>query len=446
MDYLGNGYSEQFTQWYSECMKILEPERNITDRSAMNITIVVTQACNFACTYCYQCGKTSDRMTFETAKKAVDLLLSDRVNNYIEPDKSPCVILDFIGGEPLLEIDLIDQFMDYFVYEAFRLNHRWANHYSISMSSNGSLYETEKVQNFVQKYKGRANIAITIDGTKELHDTCRHYVDGRGTYDDVERNVKLYFKNGGHPSTKVTIAPENLPYLCDATLHLFNMGYKWLHCNVVFENVWNVDYAKELYRQLKTLADIMIEQEIYKDHSQSMFDEAIGSPIDPSEDQNWCGGDGSMLAIGTDGRLYPCLRYMKYCFETPDREPFLIGNVDDGVVDECDCPKLAELKTITRSSQSTEECFNCPIAKGCSWCSAYNYDVYGTANKRATFHCIMQKARVLGNAYYWNKLYRKLGMDKRFEYHMPDEWALEIIDQNEINMLKKLSKEEDIHE
>jgi hypothetical protein len=54
----------------------------------------------------------------------------------------------------------------------------------------------------------------------------------------------------------------------------------------------------------------------------------------------------------------------------------------------------------------------------------------------------MQKARVLGNVYYWNKLYRKLGMDKRFEYHMPDSWALEIIDQKEINMLKELSEKE----
>jgi hypothetical protein len=54
----------------------------------------------------------------------------------------------------------------------------------------------------------------------------------------------------------------------------------------------------------------------------------------------------------------------------------------------------------------------------------------------------MQKVRVLGNVYYWNKLYRKLGMDKRFKYHMPDEWALEIIDQNEIDMLKELSRKD----
>ena len=440
--YLGNGYNEQFTQWYANAMKVICPEKEVTDRSAMNVTIVVTQACNFACLYCYEHGKNQERMTIETAKKAVDLLLSDKVNNYIEPEKSPCIILDFIGGEPLLEIDLIDKFMEYFIYEAFRLNHRWANHYSISMSSNGSLYNTPKVQKFIQKYHGRCSIAITIDGTKEQHDSCRIYKDGRGTYDDVERNVKLYFQNGGHPSTKVTVAPENLKYLCESSIHLFNMGYKWLHCNVVFEDVWNVELSKELYRQLKMLADIMLEKELYKNHSQAMFDETIGKPLDEKENNNWCGGDGSMLAIGTDGKCYPCLRYMDYCFSTPGRKPFIIGNVEDGIVNREDSPELNELKSITRRSQSTDECWNCPIAKGCSWCSAYNYDVYGTANKRATFHCIMQKARVLANGYYWNKLYRHLGIDKRFEYHMPDEWALEIVDQDEINMLKNLSKRE----
>jgi uncharacterized protein len=185
----------------------------------------------------------------------------------------------------------------------------------------------------------------------------------------------------------------------------------------------------------------MIEKQLYKNHTNTMFDETMGVPLDETENTNWCGGDGSMLAIGTDGRCYPCLRYMEYCFTTKERKPFIIGNVDDGIVDREDSPMLNELTQITRRSQSTDECWNCPVAKGCNWCSAFNYDINGTANKRTTFHCIMQKARILANRYYWQKLYKRLHIDKEFPYHMPDEWALEIIDQDEINMLKNLSKE-----
>jgi len=437
--YKGNGYDNQFSHWYANAMKILEPEKGITDQACMNVTVVVTKECNFNCSYCYMHGKTQERMTKETARQTVDFLLSDKVNGYIPPE-TPVIILEFIGGEPLLEIEIIDYFMDYFVYEAMRLNHRWATNYVISMSSNGSLYETPKVQEFAKKYRGRFNIGITIDGTKELHDTCRVYRDGRGTYDDVLRNILLYFEQNGHRSTKMTIAPENVQYLADASVHLFKLGYEYLYCNVVFENVWNAECAQVLYAQLKKLADLMIEQELYKNHYQSMFTEEMGYPLPESDNTNWCGGDGSMLAVGPDGTCYPCLRYMDYCFSV-ERKPFIIGNICDGIVDRDACSELCELKSITRRSQSTDECFNCPVAKGCNWCSAYNYEIYGTANKRATFHCIMQKARVLANCYYWNQLYRHLGMDRRFAYHMPDEWALEIINQNEIDVLKTLSKE-----
>jgi uncharacterized protein len=442
MDYLGNGFDKQFTHWYSKVMEVIHPERGITDRSCMTITMVVTKACNFACTYCYQHGKNQESMNSGTAKEIVDFILSDRVNNYIDVDKSPCVILEFIGGEPLLEIDLIEEFMDYFVYKSMELNHRWATEYTISMSSNGSLYLTPKVQSFIKKYNGRCNIAITIDGTKELHDACRVYRDGRGTYDDVRKGIEDYFRNGGSRSTKMTIAPENLKYLCDASLHLFDIGYEYLYCNVVFENVWNTELSKELYSQLKKLADIMIDKELYKNHYQAMFTEDIGTPLPETDNTNWCGGDGSMLAFDTQGNCYPCLRYIDYCLSVPGRKPFTIGNIEDGIVNREDSPMLCELKNITRRSQSTDECWNCPIAKGCSWCSAYNYDVYGTANKRATFHCIMQKARVLACCYYYNNLFRKLNINKRFEYHMPDEWALDIIDQNEIDLLKNLSMED----
>ena len=74
--------------------------------------------------------------------------------------------------------------------------------------------------------------------------------------------------------------------------------------------------------------------------------------------------------------------------------------------------------------------------------SAFNYDFFGTANKRATFHCEMHKARVLACGYYFNMLYRKFGLDKRFEYNMPDTWANQIVNSGEIEMLKKLAEKE----
>ena len=54
----------------------------------------------------------------------------------------------------------------------------------------------------------------------------------------------------------------------------------------------------------------------------------------------------------------------------------------------------------------------------------------------------MHKARALGNYYFWNKYYRKHNMKKRMEIFVPDEWALEIISESELNMLKELARED----
>lgn len=97
---------------------------------------------------------------------------------------------------------------------------------------------------------------------------------------------------------------------------------------------------------------------------------------------------------------------------------------------------------IDRRTQSTDECFYCPIAAGCSNCSGYDYQVNGTPDSKATYICVMHKARALGNLYFWNKYYRKNNMNKRMKNYVPDEWALEIISESELNMLKELERED----
>lgn len=100
-------------------------------------------------------------------------------------------------------------------------------------------------------------------------------------------------------------------------------------------------------------------------------------------------------------------------------------------------PNNSDEMTIT-----TDECFYCPIAAGCSNCSGYDYQVNGTPDSKATYICVMHKARALGNLYFWNKYYRKNNMNKRMKNYVPDEWALEIISESELNMLKELERED----
>ena len=74
------------------------------------ITFQITDDCNLCCSYCYQINKGHHKMSFEIAKKFIDYVFEGRTNpdSRFYEEKTLGFILDFIGGEPLLEIDLID--------------------------------------------------------------------------------------------------------------------------------------------------------------------------------------------------------------------------------------------------------------------------------------------------------------------------------------------------
>lgn len=382
--------------------------------AAKNITFIVTKDCQLACKYCYLVGKNDkERMSFDIAKKAVDYILSER-----EMFNEPSVIWDFIGGEPFLEIDLIDRICDYIKQETFRLQHPWFNLYRFSFATNGINYHTEKVQNFIKKNSGHISVGITIDGTKKKHDLNRIWKnDGdsseRGSYDDVVKNIPLWLSQYPGGATKVTISSADIPYVCESVLHLYELGIKEVNINCVFEDVWHEEDDLLFENQLLELADKIIDNGLYTDHTCSFFTEVIGKPLDPEGDNtNWCGA-GKMLSIDAAGNFYPCTRFAGYSLRS--KKPIIIGNVNEGI----NTNLLRPFLTLDRTTQSPEECVNCEVAAGCAWCQGENYDAADspTIYQRATAICKMHKARVRANNYYWNKLYRKLELEgKREEF------------------------------
>ena len=387
-------------------------KRNDVWQSSMakNITFIVTKDCQLACKYCYLVGKNSnERMPWAVAKAAIDYVL-DHEND--ENFAYSSVVWDFIGGEPFLEIDLIDKICDYIKTELFRRNHPWFNSYRFSFSTNGINYDSEKVQRFIKKNHDHLSIGITIDGTERKHDMNRVYKDSdRGSYQDVVRNIPLWIKQFPHSATKVTISSPDIPYICESVLHLYELGINEVNINCVFENVWNENDDKLFEEQLLRLADTIIDKNLYKDYSCSFFTENIGRPLDCHlYNQNWCGA-GKMLAIDAASNFYPCTRFAQYSLR--DKEAWIIGNIYDGI----DKNKLRPFLTLDRCTQSSKECIDCEVASGCAWCQGENFDAAQTHTvyERATAICKMHKARVRANNYYWNKLYRKLELENMRE-------------------------------
>ena len=380
--------------------------------TAKNITFIVTKDCQLACKYCYLVGKNEkERMPWEVAKAAIDYVL-DRENDPNFAYES--VIWDFIGGEPFLEIDLIDQICDYIKTELFRRNHHWFNSYRFNFSTNGINYHTEKVQRFIEKNKSHLSIGITIDGTRRKHDLNRVYKHSeKGSYEDVVKNIPLWQEQFPFDGTKVTISSADIPYICESVLHLYDLGIHQVNINCVFEDVWQTGDDAHFEEQLMQLADAIIDRGLNEDYTCSFFSENMGKPLDCHlQNQNWCGA-GKMLSIDAAGNFYPCTRFAQYSLR--DKEAWIIGNIRDGI----DNNKLRPFLTLDRCTQSQPECVECEVAEGCAWCQGENYDAAATHTvfQRATAICLMHKARVRANNYYWNKLYRKLETEgKREEF------------------------------
>ncbi|MBR1785065.1 MAG: radical SAM peptide maturase, CXXX-repeat target family [Bacteroidales bacterium] len=391
-----------------------------------NITFIVTKDCQLACKYCYLVGKNiKERMSWETAKEFIDFVLVHE-----DEFREESVVWDFIGGEPFLEVALIDQICDYLKLRMYELNHHWFNSYRFSFSTNGINYHTPEVQRFIEKNHSHLSIGITIDGTRRKHDLNRVWKQPkadengltmpseRGSYDDVVRNIPLWLKQFPNAGTKVTISSADIPYITESVLHLYSLGIRQVNINVVFEDVWQEGDDLRFEEQLMQLADEIIDRGLYQDYACSFFSENIGKPLDPERDnQNWCGA-GRMLSVDAAGNLYPCTRFAQYSLR--NKKALVIGNIKNGINQNLLRPFL----TLDRTTQSPQKCIDCEVASGCAWCQGENYDAAqtNTIYERSTAICLMHKARVRANNYYWNKLFRKLeleGRRKEFEANRP---------------------------
>ncbi|MGD0073730.1 MAG: quinohemoprotein amine dehydrogenase maturation protein [Candidatus Binataceae bacterium] len=157
-----------------------ETRAAIRDFPLSVLALNVTTGCNLNCTYCYKEDldgpADAKRMDFETARKSVELLLS-------EGAKHSRLGIVFFGGEPLTNLALIRDVVDY----AERRFGELGKHPDFSLTTNALLLN-EEVAAYLDAH--RFGITISIDGPKAAHDRNRTTVGGTGTYDMVAKNAR----------------------------------------------------------------------------------------------------------------------------------------------------------------------------------------------------------------------------------------------------------------
>ena len=382
------------------------PEKQGNIRS---LTFQVTEDCNLQCSYCYQINKTKNKMDINLAKKFIDYIFDNKntPNFYYNEESTLGFVIDFIGGEPFLEIDLIAQIIDYFEYKFLNCgNENWLLYHIYNFSTNGTLYFTPKVQKFLNKYRGLISIGVTVDGNKTIHDSCRKFPNGEGSYDIAIQAAVNEALMHGYESTKITLAPENISYIVEGISNLVHLGFRYINIKCCFEDVWNNESALILFNQLLKLSDWIIDNQLYNKIYITFFTPSFFTPLDDFDlERGWCGvGQGKMLAVDYQGNMYPCIRFIKNSLEK-DTIPILLGDLENGILGTAAQQQNHEiLCSLKRKNFIEQECKDCTIATGCSWCLGCNYALTkNLSNKKINTICKPYKMIALATKYLFKK-------------------------------------------
>jgi uncharacterized protein len=155
-----------------------------SDSGELNVTVLTTLQCNFACDYCYQgdhgdYNERADRMSPATAARVAAWI--ERELDRVRPQK---FVLTFFGGEPLLNLPVMYDLAE----RASRMTGERGIGLFVNIITNGLLLAPEVVDRMLPF--GLNGIKITLDGDRDTHDRMRPLRGGQGTFDRIVENVR----------------------------------------------------------------------------------------------------------------------------------------------------------------------------------------------------------------------------------------------------------------
>lgn len=357
---------------------------NIKNFNGVNVTFLTTENCNLRCKYCYEINKKENHMSFETAKKAIDKLLQGKLiikenMNFARQG----LILDFMGGDALVNPKLLDDILSYFTYKVATVENEWTkiwrHRFRVSICSNGTLFKNKEVRDFCEKWKDILCLNISIDGCPEIHDMNRIFPDGRGTMNEILKWWKWYqeiFPSSGY-STKATCSRLTIPYLYKSLKFMHEkLGIKYINQNFIMEDG---HYTEEDYKILKEQLKLC-NQYIFDHRNEiywSMVDIQFSDARNTLDENKARCGSGNMMTIGIDGKIYPCMRWLPVSLGE-NRPDMSTGNVKKGLTKKgrkiyteiCDKSKNA-------FCTKEEKCLTCEYESACAFCIAGCFTEFG---------------------------------------------------------------------
>lgn len=348
-------------------------------------TINTTEDCNLRCKYCYEIHKKPGNNTIENCKKFLDFIFDDPNPAGMLPEERhdsiyDGLILDLIGGDALMNVDILEDILKYANYKYIMGNKFKKNGWRVSISSNGTLFQKEQVRKFLEKWKEQISLGVSIDGCPEIHDKNRIFCDGSGSMKTILDWWPWFEKTFpiGSKETKATCNKESIPYLYESLKFMHEtLGLKWINQNFIMEpQGYTEEDFKELDHQLELCCEYCIQHN--DDLYWSMFGHRFQNPSneyldhDPTWDTASC-GIGDMLALSIQGDIYPCFRCLP---QSQSDDSLCAGNIWKNNIDK---DFLYSIRQRTTKAKCTKDpkCLECPVESVCTWCASGCYAEFG---------------------------------------------------------------------
>lgn len=295
----------------------------LAEKDTGSIEINLAQTCNLACRYCYLAkndalgGRLMDE---STGRAAVDLVFARARRS-----DSPAVAITFFGGEPLLNKPLLKGLVDYAIEKGVRENRK----VRFSMTTNGTLLDEEIIA-LVKRHN--FGLMISMDGDRTTQDRMRPYAaDGRGTFDDIARNVEKLRRVRRQLTARVTVSASTGDKLAIVE-ELERLGFTRIGMAVARGTVSGLgpwDLPRERYEALDRQDELLQERFLERlargeRPAYNPCSEALKLILRPPEFLIRCGVGRGMTTVTEEGKLYPCHRYV-------GMERYVIGDVRSGI-------------------------------------------------------------------------------------------------------------------
>jgi uncharacterized protein len=348
------------------------------DKGLKAFCLHVAHDCNLRCSYCfaaqgdYQSGR--QLMTRETAFKALDFLVKHSKRQELE--------VDFFGGEPMLNMDVVKATVAY----GRELEKSTGKRLHFTITTNGTLLNEEQITYINQNLD---NVVLSIDGRQAVHDAVRCYPGGQGSYERIVPNAQKLVAERGSKEYYVrgTFTARNLDFANDV-FHLADLGFAEISMEPAVGQIGADTITREhlpiILAEYDRLAQKYLERlkagkpfQFYHFKLNLYEGPCIYKRITA------CGAGVEYLAVSPKGELYPCHQFV-------GQRQFLMGNLDEGITNSQIRTDFNNVNIFNKAA-----CRNCWAKFFCSGgCLANSYFTNGDLKKPDELTCVMQQKRI----------------------------------------------------